>query len=104
MSIGLGLDRSGEIHGERVFILDASDKSLGMDDSVMGEDDLLLCDKLLPSIRSIDGGLISCLVCLVPDKLSTGGAAIFCFVSSDQCGCNTAECTLKTETKQQVNL
>ena len=65
-SIGLIHDRSGETHGERVWVFDATDKSLGMDKSAMGEDDLLLFDEVLSSITSNDSCFRLFLGCIIP--------------------------------------
>ena len=54
VAIGLGHSRSGGVHGERVLFFDPNDKSLGMDESDMGDDILPSFDEVFSSIASDD--------------------------------------------------
>ena len=54
MAIGLGHSGSGGVHGERVLVFDPNDKSLGTDESDMGDDILPSFDEVVSSITSDD--------------------------------------------------
>ena len=68
VSMGLGHLRSGEIRGERVLVLDPTDRSFGMDESAMGEDDLLSFGKTFSSTTFNDSGFKLFLPDISPDE------------------------------------
>ena len=68
VAIGLGHSGSGGVHGEIVLVFDPNDKSLGTDESDMGDDILPSFEEVVSSITSDDSDFEFFPVGVTPDE------------------------------------